>query len=75
MFYPVKVRHFISWFSKKFNAEDHNTSLGAFHEKPTFKSIKVALRDDSWGAFHWPELAKQVHSGCNENLTLNPNCT
>ena len=45
VFYPIKVRHFISWSPKKYNIDDHNPSLRAFQEKLTF--IKVAVGDDS----------------------------
>lgn len=46
VFYPIKVRHFISWSPKKYNIEDHNPSLRTFQEKLTFKFVKVALGDD-----------------------------
>lgn len=45
VFYPIKVRHFISLSLKKYSIDDHNPSLRAFQEKLTF--IKVAVGDDS----------------------------
>jgi len=48
VFYPIKVRHFISWSPKKYSVgEDHNASPRAFQEKLTFSFIKVALGDAS----------------------------
>ena len=47
VFYPVKIRHFISWSPKKYRVEDHNPSSRAFQEKLTFSFIKVALGDTS----------------------------
>lgn len=48
VFYPMKVRHFISWSPKKYSVgEDHNPSPRAFQEKLTFSFIKVALGDAS----------------------------
>lgn len=43
VFYPMKVRHFISWSIRKYNVEDCSPSPRAFQEKLTFSFIKVAL--------------------------------
>ena len=47
VFYPMKIRHFISWSPKKYRVEDHNPSSRAFQEKLTFSFVKVALGDTS----------------------------
>ncbi|XP_022793070.1 uncharacterized protein LOC111332072 [Stylophora pistillata] len=47
VYYPMKIRHFVSWSPKKYRVEDHNPSPRAFQEKLTFSFIKVALGDTS----------------------------
>ena len=48
VFYPMKVRHFISWSPKKYSVgEGHHTAPRAFQEKFTFSFIRVALGDTS----------------------------